>query len=110
MNDIEAMLNKGKYLYNISFTARVRYNDSGNVNFATEEKSVQFRSNLSFNKVNNWNTAKRVCRLYYFWKDYSALDELLDFKITHVDVTVNIKDVDLWAICLNRQYRNWFFN
>ena len=66
MNDIEAMLNKGKHLYNISFTARVRYNESGNVKFATEEKAGQFRSNLSFNLRNkNWGFLNQELPVYW---------------------------------------------
>jgi len=66
MKDIEAMLNKGKNLYNISFRARVRYNEDGEVKHAIEEKSGQFRSDKPFEKVNNWKTAQNICHLYYF--------------------------------------------
>ena len=111
MQDIESMLNKGKYLYNISFTARVRYNENGQVLYATEQKAGQFRSDKPFDKVNNWKTAQRVCQLFYFWKDYSALDEILDFKITYINSKANIKDMALWAFGFNnRRYFNKFFN
>jgi len=111
MQDIEAILNKGKNLYNISFRARVRYNEDGEVKFATEEKSGQFRSDKPLDKVNNWKTAQRICHLYYFWKDYSALDEILDFKITQLNSNAKIMDMELWAFGFNnRQYSNRFFN
>ena len=111
MKDIEALLNKGKYLYNISFTARVRYNEDGQVLFATEQRAGQFRSDKPFDKVNNWKTAQHISHLFYFWKDYTALDELLEFKITHIDSKANIMDMALWAFAFNnRQYCNKFFN
>ena len=111
MKDIEEMLNKGKYLYNISFTARIRYNRDGEVIYATENRAGQFRSNKSFDKVNNLKTAQSISHLFYFWKDYSALDEILEFKITHIDSKANIKDMALWAMGFNnRQYCNQFFN
>jgi len=101
-------LNKGKFKYNLSFTVRVRNNVDGKVVYHNEERGVEFKHNLDKDEIPE-KLIHDIVNMYYVWKDYSVIDELLKWKITKMNSKANIKSMDLWEVGFGRKFCNKLF-
>ena len=110
-------LNKGKYKYSLSFQVRVRNNVGDKVVYNNEDRSGEFKHDdiitwdAEENKYNGILKSKimYIINLYYTWKDYSVIDEVLKHKITKMNSKANIKTMDLWYIGFGRIFYNKLF-
>jgi hypothetical protein len=50
-----------------------------------------------------------IIHMYYIWKDYSVIDEILTYNITKMNPKANIKDMHLWNFGFGRQFCNKLF-
>ena len=96
-------LNEGKHQYELTFKVRVRDNVDGNVKYHNETKHGQFKDDRPKDKIPK-TKIDFVIHLFYIWKDYSALDEILGYDIHEIDKTADIKEMDLWDIQFGRRY------
>ncbi len=101
-------LNEGQHQYELTFKVRVRDNVDGVVKYHNETRHGQFKDDRPKDKIPK-TKIEFVIHLYYVWKDYSALDEILDYKIHEIDKTADIKDMELWDIRFGRRYCNKLF-
>ena len=96
-------MNEGKHQYELTFKVRVRDDVDGAVKYHDETNHGQFKDDRPEDKVPK-TKIEFVIHLYYIWKDYSALDEILEYKIHEIDRTADIKEMDLWDIRSGRRY------
>ena len=50
-----------------------------------------------------------IIHMYYIWKDYEVIDEILKYKITKMNKKADIKDLALWQIGFGRKFCNTLF-
>jgi hypothetical protein len=50
-----------------------------------------------------------IIQMYYVWKDYSVIDEILKYKLTKMNSEATIKSMDLWEIGFGRKFCNKLF-
>ena len=50
-----------------------------------------------------------IIHMYYIWKDYPVIDEILKYKVTKMKPNTNIKYMDLWQIGFDRKLCNQLF-
>jgi len=82
---------------------RVRDTVDGAVKYHNETRHGQFKDDRPKDKIPN-KKIEFVIHLYYIWRDYSALDEILDYKIHEIDDTADIREMNLWDIQFGRRY------
>ena len=42
--------------------------------------------------------------MYYTWKDYEVIDEILSYKLTKMNRKANIKHMELWHIGFGKRF------
>ena len=84
---------------------RVRDNANGKVVYHNETRHGQFKDCIPEDKIPK-TKIEFVIQMYYIWKDYSALDEIVDYKIHQIDKTAGIAKMKLWQIGFGRKFCN----
>jgi hypothetical protein len=102
------LLNEGTHQYELTFKVRVRSNVDGSVKYHNETRHGQFKDDRPKDKIPK-TKIEFVIQMYYIWKDYSALDEILDWEIHEIDRTADIQDMELWDLRFGRRYCNKLF-
>ena len=101
-------LNKGKYKYSLSFQVRVRNNVGDKVKYHNEDRSGEFKDDREKKDIPE-SKIMYIINLYYTWRDYSVIDEVLKHKITKMNSKADIKTMDLWDIGFGRIFYNKLF-
>ena len=101
-------LNKGKYKYSLSFQVRVRNNVGDKVKYHNEDRSGEFKDDREKKDIPE-SKIMYIINLYYTWKDYSVIDEVLKYEITKMKSKADIKTMDLWNIGFGRIFYNKLF-
>ena len=114
--EIYDKLNTGKYQYILNFTVRIRDISKDKVYYYKDVRSAEFKSEVTENLISK-KQIYYIIQMYYIWKDYQVIDEILSYKLTKMDNTANIKKwnygkldlaEDFVIVCLNMlmtQYR-----
>jgi hypothetical protein len=75
----------------------VRDNVDGGVKYHTEVRHGQFKDDHTKENIPD-SKVYLLIQMYYIWKDYNVIDEIIDWNFHEIDRTANIKDMELWDV------------
>ena len=101
--DIYNKLNTGKYQYILNFTVRIRDMSADKVIYRNDVRSAQFKDDRTADNIQKI-IIHFIIQMYYIWKDYEVIDEILSYKLTKMDSTANITNMELWHIGFGKRF------